>query len=103
MSNHDEPFPWTDAAGTEWLVYDFSVRELPGGGYQRPRYPIGSDRAEYRAFKSGDRVLCFRFGSTSDRDARPSVLERQLAEAKDIREAGAGVARRPLPNSAPGA
>lgn len=94
------PFPFTAADGTHWDVYDFSVRQRPDGSYHRIRFPIGSERAEYRAFKSASRVLCYRFGLIAYRDPEPRFLEDQLRFAKDIRLAGAGVAGSPLPNPA---
>ncbi len=72
-----EPWPYTDALGRAWHVYD--VRSVEG---RRRAVPIGDWRSEARAFVPVNRVapiLVYSFGPVAYRDdLRAKFLEDQL-------------------------
>lgn len=78
-----EPWPYTDALGRAWHVYD--VRSAAG---RRRAVPIGDCRSEARAFvpAGGDGpVLVYSFGAVAYRDdLRPKFLEDQLRFAEPL-------------------
>lgn len=78
-----EPYPFTDANGRAWHVYDFRLVE----GRKRA-VPIGDRRSEARAFVAADGngpVLVYSFGPVAYRDdLRPTLLENELRFAKPL-------------------
>jgi hypothetical protein len=78
-----QPFPFTDASGRAWHVYDF---RLVAG--QRRAVPIADWRSEARTFVPVDReapVLVYAFGFVAYRDdLRPKFLEDELRFAKPL-------------------
>jgi hypothetical protein len=88
-----EPFPFTDAQGRAWHVYDFKV--VNSGPLAKKRaVPIGDWSAEARAFVPVSRVgpvLIHNFGLTPYRGTTARTLEQQLHFSKPL---GASAAER---------
>jgi len=78
-----DPWPYTDALGQAWYVYDFRSVER-----RRRAVAIGDWRSEARAFVPVNRdgpVLVYAFGPVAYRDdLRPKFLEDQLRYAKPL-------------------
>jgi len=82
-----EPYPFTDAAGRAWHIFDYRVINA-GAQAKKRAVPIGHWSAEARAFvpASGEGViLVYPFGPVAYRDdLRPRFLEDQLRFAKPL-------------------
>jgi hypothetical protein len=70
-------FPFIDRAGRDWRVYDFRMVDQ-----RKQRVPLSSEKAEARAFVSGNDVMVYRFGIVAYRDVTEHTLVQQLAAAK---------------------
>lgn len=82
-----DPFPFTDAAGRTWHVFDYIVVGV-GQIAKKRAVPIGDYRSEARAFVPVNRegpVLVYSFGAVAYRDdLRPKFLEDELRFAKPL-------------------
>ena len=76
-----DPFPYTDASGRVWRVYDYHVVRD-----RKRALPINDSRAELRAFVpvGGGTVMIYEFGRVAYHVTEPKLVEYQLAAAKPI-------------------
>lgn len=76
-----DPFPYTDAHGRAWHVYDYHVVRD-----RKRALPINDSRAETRAFVpvGGGTVMVYEFGRVAYRTMEPKLVEYQLAAAKPL-------------------
>jgi hypothetical protein len=81
-----DPWPYTDALGRAWHVYDFKVVQ----GRKRA-VPINSWSAEGRAFVAIDTgaVMIYNFGLVAYHVTEPKILADQLRVAKPPRASAA--------------
>lgn len=73
---------WTDADGLAWEIIDWHRPGLEG---KRKRLPLGSHKAEGRAFVPHERdgtIVIFEFGRIAYRDTKDRTLATQLKGAK---------------------
>ena len=86
-----EPYPFVDALGRGWHVYDYRVVGV-GHDAKKRAVPVGHYSAEARAFVPIGRdapVLVYAFNVTPYRDTNARTLEGQLRFAKPLNASAA--------------